>query len=304
MINRGRGVHTGACFTSGLDPRTNLVYTLPSAGGCATIYPIMIRTSKQRKRQGKSKSKGPARSRPTNLRQPVQLSGSSVTHTLDSFLPIFPNITTRRLRYATGNTIVAASGLLTTHVFTLSGLYDPDITGTGHQPMGFDNIMPFYEHYHVINAKVHVTFMNKQSLYRGYVGLKITPDTAAPASYEDLVEEGRAVVDNIGGANDAFNGSKVLRASVNVPAVNGLTRKNFIANEATQGTIASNPSEQTYLHVCAWSPAAQSLDVEFYAVIEYTAVFTEPRNLTSSSKLLSERHLARRIEELKLGTTR
>lgn len=226
--------------------------------------------------------------------------GSSVTHTVDSFIPIFPNMTVRKLRYCAGNSVTASAGILASHVFSLSGLYDPDITGTGHQPMGFDQIMPFYEHYHVLHCSAHVTFQNRNATYRGYVGLKITPDTALPANSDDLVEEGRAVVDPIGGGNDAFNGSKVMKCSVNVPLVNGLSRANFLANDGMRGTISSNPTEQTYLHVCAWSPAGQNLDVEFNIVLEYTAVFTEPRNLVNSSKILGDIAIKERLAELKL----
>lgn len=218
-------------------------------------------------------------------KQPVHMSGTSVNATVDSFIPIFPNMATRRLRYSSGNVVTCPSGVLTSHVFSMSGLYDPDITATGHQPLGFDDMMRFYEHYHVLYCKAKVTFMNKQPLYRGFVALKIAPDTAKSYDYEVLVEEGRASVDFIAGESSSFNGTKLLTAEVNVPAVNGLTRQNFLADSNLRGTIASNPDEQTYLHVCAWSPAGQNLDVEFNAVLEFTAVFTEPRNLTKALQL-------------------
>lgn len=192
-------------------------------------------------------------------------------------------------------------GVLNTYVFSLSGLYDPDITGTGHQPMGFDQIMPFYEHYHVLHCSAHVTFMSATNTARGFVGLKVTPDVAPPASSDDLREEGRAVTDALAGAGLEFNGTKVLRTSVNVPAVNGLNKANFLANVDLRGTISSNPAEQTYLHVCAYSPQGVTMTTDFQIVLEFTAAFTEPRNLVSSSKILAERALDKRLSELKLA---
>lgn len=239
-------------------------------------------SSKHLKRQGKSKRQARKSQIP---RQPVRMSGSSVTNTVESFLPVFPNTTVRKLRYNNTNVLAPASGVLDTHVFSLNGLYDPDITGAGHQPMGFDEMMYFYEHYHVIHTTVHVTFMNAQPLYRGYVGLKVTPDVTPPAQYEQYVEEGRAVSDVISGDSSSFNGTKVLTTSVNVPAINGLTRGNFLASDVYRGGITSNPAEQTYLQVGAWSPALQNLAVEFSIILEYTVAFTEPRNLTSSLAL-------------------
>lgn len=185
------------------------------------------RTKTGSKRQNKNKTKG--------TKQPVRMWGGSVTTTVDSFLPVFPNITTRRLRYAERGAAGSTSGVVGTYVFTLSGLYDPNISGTGHQPMGFDEIMPFYEHYHVLRADVHVTF-EIEGNGKGFVALKITPDTSVPADPLTLIEEGRNVVDYID-ATASANASKVLRASVNVPGVMGLTRRNFLADTDTGGAI-------------------------------------------------------------------
>lgn len=204
-----------------------------------------------------------------------------MTTTVDSFLPVFPNITTRRLRYADRGAATSVSGVVGSYVFTLSGLYDPNITGTGHQPMGFDEIMPFYEHYHVLRASVHVTFEIEGNV-KGFVALKITPDTSVPSDPHTLIEEGRNVVDYID-ATASYNASKVLRATIDVPGVMGLTRRNFLADTDTGGAINSNPVEQTYLHCCVWGNAVSTVTVIINAVIEYTAVFTEPRNLSASS---------------------
>ncbi len=241
----------------------------------------MNKTIRTTKRQGKSKRQ--SRNRANKVpRQPVKMSGNSNT-IVDSFLPIFPNIAVRKLRYATANIITTTSGVLNTHVFSLNGLYDPDYTGTGHQPMGFDQMMPFYNHYHVTKARVHVIFSMVESDRAGCIGLKVTPDTTPPGSHEDLLEEGRNCWDTIAGAPSTTNGTKTLRCSVNVPAVNGLSRANFLADTDYQGTIISNPSEQTFIHLCAWSSQLVSFSVRFDVIIDYEAVFTEPRNLTPSS---------------------
>lgn len=194
----------------------------------------------------------------------------------------------RRLRYADANVLGVSSGALTTHVFSLNGLYDPNITGTGHQPMGFDQIMPFYNHYHVVRCRAHVTFACMDgSDRRGSVALKITPDTNPPTDIYSLIEEGRNVVEPISGPMSSEHGTKVLRCDINVPAVNGLSRANLLADTDYAGGIGLNPAEQTYLHICAWSTNLDNITVRFEVVLEYEAVFTEPRNLTSSLPALT-----------------
>lgn len=44
--------------------------------------------------------------------------------------------------------------------FGANGLYDPDITGTGHQPMYFDNYAALYRQYRVTRSKISVTVVN------------------------------------------------------------------------------------------------------------------------------------------------
>lgn len=253
------------------------LFNLPLLGDAHLKF-LMNRKSKNSKKNAQPRRRKTGKR--TGVKNPVVMHGNSYAATVDSFLPIFENIATRKLRYATTVQVVSAGGALSTYVFTLSGLYDPDISGTGHQPMGFDQIMQFYEHYHVLHASVHVTFRNN-SAANGFCALKVAPDTAAPADYDSMIEEGRCVVDTLDGLAN-INTNKVLRCSVNVPGVNGLTRANFLANEDLRGGATFNPAEQTYLHLCAYSPTVTNLSIFASIVIEYTAVFTEPRNLTAS----------------------
>jgi len=47
-----------------------------------------------------------------------------------------------------------------TYVYCQNGLYDPDITGVGHQPRGFDQLEELYTRYYVYAARFDVTVLN------------------------------------------------------------------------------------------------------------------------------------------------
>jgi len=69
------------------------------------------------------------------------------TTIVSNTMPIFSAKTTRALRYSDYFQLTTTSGAVSTYVFAANGLYDPNITGTGHQPMGFDQLLQFYNHY-------------------------------------------------------------------------------------------------------------------------------------------------------------
>jgi len=53
-----------------------------------------------------------------------------------------------------------AFGTYQGHAFNGNGLYDPDDTGTGHQPRGFDQIKALYRTYRVTASSIRVRFCN------------------------------------------------------------------------------------------------------------------------------------------------
>jgi hypothetical protein len=72
----------------------------------------------------------------------------------------FPLIYPCSLRYGQAFTLTAgAAGVFgTEQVFRLNSLYDPDLTGTGHQPYGFDTLATLYFHYKVHAVTVSLRF--------------------------------------------------------------------------------------------------------------------------------------------------
>nr|AOV86229.1 hypothetical capsid protein [uncultured virus] len=57
--------------------------------------------------------------------------------------------------------------------FSANGLYDPDTTGTGHQPMYFDNYAQIFKRYKVDYSTITVTVVNSQTTV--YNGTTVVP---------------------------------------------------------------------------------------------------------------------------------
>jgi len=68
----------------------------------------------------------------------------------------FPARFRTKLRYNENVALSSTAGSLNAYTFFANGLYDPNDTGTGHQPMFFDQYMAVYNHYKVLGAICNV----------------------------------------------------------------------------------------------------------------------------------------------------
>jgi len=196
----------------------------------------------------------------------------------ENWVPVFPARTTRRLRYSTSASITGTAGVVGTYIFSANGLYDPDVTGTGHQPMGFDQLMLSYNHYFVTAAKIYVGFRNS-SVTNPNVAIRVVADATATTVVDTIMEYGLLNTDVLD--YKGTSGSvKRLTESVSIRKIQGVD--DILDCEELGGTAATNPVEQTYFHIVTWDISGTNYTVLFDVVIEYTAVFVEPRLLTPS----------------------
>lgn len=192
--------------------------------------------------------------------------------------PVFPARTTRRLRYSTNITLSSTVGAVATHVFSANGLFDPDITSTGHQPMGFDQLMLSYEHYTVTNAHILVSFKNTTTSNPN-VSISVQPSPTPVTTIDQIIEWGLIERDFL--EFKGVSGSiKALDSRCSIKKVMGV--KDIIDVTDLQGSSAANPVEQTYFMVQMWDTSGINGSCFADVIIEYTAIFTEPRVLSLS----------------------
>lgn len=168
-------------------------------------------------------------------------------------------------------------------VFSANGLFDPDITGTtGGQPMGFDQMQLLYEHYTCLGGKITVNFKNESKTEYAYCGIAIAPDATAGTDPYKLVENGMLVRSYV---SEGFAGNMKEHCELTLPFNVGRinSRKNIVGDDLYRGDAASNPTEQTYLHVFHYNPnTATTTTLNYDVLIEYDVVWTEPRKLAIS----------------------
>lgn len=168
------------------------------------------------------------------------------------------------------------------HYFSVNGLYDPDITGVGHQPVGFDQMSPFFQKYTVIGATITVDFENiNAGDTHMIVGIAVQDDAVFNGDIERVIENGNMIYTTIG-SSDGGDNHRRLTYNVNPNTFLGI--KNPMSDDRVKGTDSSNPTEQVYFAVFA-GPNRSAVDadvVRILVTIDYTCVWHEPNNLAKS----------------------
>lgn len=150
-----------------------------------------------------------------------------------------------------------AVGLGAYQSFAINSAFDPDFSGGGLQPLGFDQYAQFYGRYRVLSCKVEVTFANRSATDQILVGMYATPQSTLPAvatawRIQPMPACRSATLSGTNGGPAV----RVMRASVDLPNVLGLTRREFQTDMDFAALFSASPARVAYLHI--WTQAMLS----------------------------------------------
>jgi len=200
--------------------------------------------------------------------------------------PLFPPRFRKTLVYSENSLSVASTaGIVQNYFFTANGIFDPNVTGTGHQPMGFDQMIVMYEQYTVVSSKISVHFTNGSAanVYAS-CGIYLSPDTTNVTDRNELIENGLVTWEQLYPIG-VYGSMKTLNLDCDVATYFGRNRdKRALLDDVNLfGTVAANPTEQVYFAICSFDTAGNNnITLSFTVEIEYEVIFWEPKKLTSS----------------------
>lgn len=229
---------------------------------------------------------GKGRRKTRRTKQAATQGGAPVSQTMLRRIPIFPihREVTGQLYYERDVPLAPSGPNVVIYNFSANGAYDPNITSTGHQPMGFDQMISMYEQYTVLRSHIKVTFVQTtDDHFPVRVAVYLNPDTTN-VSIPALVENGLLKTDVIVGV-DGYHSVKTLELSCDVPKYFGRSRGEVIADPNLSGTAAANPTEQVYFTIAAWCFDTTSSGMSIYCdvTLSYDIHYWEPRKLPPSS---------------------
>lgn len=164
-------------------------------------------------------------------------------------------------------------------VFNLSSLFDPDTTGTGHQPIGFDQLIPMYDHYTVHHAEVRLIFTSTDVTYPQMAVIALEDEATTSTQFATVVENGRCSYDVVGPRGGS---QQVVELTMDIDHSLFFGR-NVLSGDKYMGTATTSPLEACFLHVGVSGVAALNTGGCFVsAEIIYHARLSEPTRVVGS----------------------
>lgn len=167
--------------------------------------------------------------------------------------------------------------------FRLNSLFDPNFTGTGHQPLGYDQFSALYTLYRVYKVEVNIRLTGKFGAAVTYMAVNVRPSlsTYSLGSLKkgDEVNEqpGNTIMD--GSLNQSWS------QSYYIADIEGCSRQRVMTDDQYNAGVGANPFLTPYLSVVAgtWDePASASNGV--YACVNFVfhTQWSNPKPLPQS----------------------
>lgn len=187
---------------------------------------------------------------------------------------IFPDIYACTLKYRERVVLTSSVGVPSIYQFSANSCYDPNITSTGTNPEGWQELSGMYTNYRVVNSRISVQFMNTATTNAtsdGEMALSVQPNLTLPSTLEAIASapySKRAIRSLINNPPLTLSIGVPIHKVVGVNAEAVLDADKFSGLTGAVGT-GSNPVQN-----CAFSIGFQALDrSSTVAAITYVEIF-------------------------------
>lgn len=171
-----------------------------------------------------------------------------------------------------------AGGIAAVNVFSANGLFDPNVSGVGHQPRGFDELMPLYDHYVVHSAQCQVQMCAQDTTTPKQIGINLRDSSTVETDPNGYKESSYTTYKTC-----AYGGNQTVYLKKNIDVRKFLTRGNLMSDPECKGTVATNPTEQAYFHVWVAPIDTSDAGVEYVDVrLIFNVSFVEPKQPAQS----------------------
>lgn len=197
----------------------------------------------------------------------------------------FPKTTMVKLRYVEAISINPGTGTIGQYGFRANSCFDPNLSGIGHQPNGFDQWAVFYNHYIVVGARMKATFSiagTTAAAGMNICGINLSDDASATTDVSLMMEQSLTKTKK---AYFSVNAGRPITITKNFSAKKFFNITNIRDNWDRLGApITDNPTEVAFFIPFCGSPdvLVDPPEISVLIEIEYITLFAEPKLLAQS----------------------
>lgn len=190
-----------------------------------------------------------------------------------------PKVRTAKLRYSQTISLTSTSGLLDSYVFRANGCNDPNVTGIGSQPMGWDQWGLMYNHYIVKGAKISVQQLaGGTAAVASISGAYIAPETTIAYTDPQLFIQAKK-----GTWRTQTHQRKPTKFHCKFSTKKFYNIKDIKDNYNRLGSlVTADPQEGAYFQVWFADLTTSTTTQTYQIVIDYIVEFSEPKNQVAS----------------------
>lgn len=191
---------------------------------------------------------------------------------------IVPSTRKTSLRYVGYYDLTDAITGFSTQVMRANSVFDPDASGVGHQPRGFDELKVLYDHYRVLKSSITVHACQRQATQPTMISLAptqfVTPIGPGLAEYPGA----KNMMLSEGGSGPSV---KSLTCTINIAKFDG--DPGAKVDDALAAGVGANPLDEQYFQICAWNPSTgTTCDARIVVIVDYYVQFWGRQDLLQS----------------------
>lgn len=190
---------------------------------------------------------------------------------------VLPKQLFNTLTYASTQYILTVTVGFGKYLFSCNGMFDPDITGTGTQPLYFDQLSALYDHYTVLRSriKVELVYASTIAVNQQCLCVYVDDDTTVAGNVDSAImrPDAKYVVNN---------GQQLMKPVYHSWSAADTFGPNPQADPNLQGTSSANPTEQSYYAIILQDFGNLTYNANFVVKIEYDVVWDELATVATS----------------------
>lgn len=186
-----------------------------------------------------------------------------------------------KLRYSEDINLTAGTSL-GNYDFRANSIYDPNLTGTGHQPLGHDQWAYFYDHYVVLGAKIRVTLWQGTSTTTDNVFVSLAlQDSANTMTNQSMIREQPRTSWSMLTTPSGGKGMRTLSKKFSAKKFFGA--KSVITWDKLGASFGYNPTEDALFRIFYQNATSiNNVSISANVVIDYIVLLSEPKVLNQS----------------------